>query len=39
MQKFADGQDTDVGSSPPWLWSRCVAARQAGAVLDGALAG
>jgi hypothetical protein len=39
MQKFADGQDTDVGSSPPWLWSRCVAARHAGPVLDCELAG
>jgi hypothetical protein len=26
MQKLADGHDTDVGSSPPWLWSRFVAA-------------
>jgi hypothetical protein len=39
MQKLADGQDTDVGSSPPWLWSRCVAAPQAGAALDCAVAG
>src|SRR5580693_7858307 len=39
MQKLADGQDTDVGSSPPWLWSRCVAAPHAGAALDCALAG
>ena len=31
MQKLADGQDTDVGSSPPWLLPRCVAAPQAGA--------
>jgi len=37
MQKLADGQDTDVGSSPPWLWSSCVAAPQAGAVPDCAL--
>lgn len=34
MQKLADGQDTDVGSSLPWLWSRCVAAPHAGAALD-----
>src|ERR1700746_399304 len=33
MQKLADGHDTDAGSSPPWLWSRCVAAPQAGAAL------
>src|ERR1700732_1433597 len=31
MQKLADGQDTDVGSSLAWLWSRCVAAPQPGA--------
>ena len=37
MQKLADGQDTDVGSSPPWLRSRCVAAPHAGAPLDCAL--
>src|SRR5580704_15042243 len=34
MQKLADGQDTDVGSSPPWLRSRCVAAPHAGAAPD-----
>src|ERR1700729_3440971 len=39
MQNLADGQDTDVGSSPPWLRSRCVAAPHAGAALDCALAG
>jgi len=39
MQKLADGHDTDVGSSPPWLWSRCVAAFQAGTALDRAVAG
>ena len=33
MQKLADGQDTDVGSSLAWLWSRCVAAPQPGAAL------
>ena len=37
MQKFADGQDTDVGSSPPWLRSRCVAAPHAGTEPDCAL--
>src|SRR5579863_9033082 len=31
MQKLADGQDTEVGSSLAWLWSRCVAAPQPGA--------
>jgi hypothetical protein len=35
MQKLADGHDTEVTSSLPWLWSRCIAAPQAGAVLDG----
>src|ERR1700722_10968645 len=39
MQKLADGQDTDVGSSPPWLWSRCVAAPHTGAALDCGVAG
>jgi hypothetical protein len=39
MQKLADGHDTDVGSSPPWLWSRCVAAPHAGAALDCEVAG
>ena len=39
MQKLADGQDTDVGSSPPWLRSRCVAAPQAGAAPDRGVAG
>jgi hypothetical protein len=39
MQKLADGHDTDVGSSPPWLWSRCVAAPQAGRALDREVAG
>jgi|HubBroStandDraft_4_1064222.scaffolds.fasta_scaffold321500_2 hypothetical protein len=39
MQKLADGQDTEVGSSPPWLWSRCVAAPHAGAALDCGVAG
>ena len=40
MQKLADGHDTDVGFSPPWLWSRCLAAPQAGtALLDCAVAG
>src|SRR5271169_3437680 len=38
MQKLADGQDTDVGSSMAWLWSRCVAAPQADAAPDGAVA-
>ena len=33
MQKLADGHDTAVGSSLAWLWSRCVAAPQAGAAL------
>ena len=31
MQKLADGQDTDVGSSLAWLWSRCVGVPQPGA--------
>src|SRR5579872_6604741 len=31
MQKLADGQDTEVGFSLAWLWSRCVGAPQAGA--------
>ena len=35
MQKLADGQDTDVGFSMVWLWSRCVGAPQAGAVPAG----
>jgi hypothetical protein len=39
MQKLADGHDTDAGSSAPWLWSRCVAAPQAGAALDREVAG
>src|SRR5215469_8111710 len=39
MQKLADGQDTDVGSSPPWLPSRCVAAPHAGTALDCEVAG
>jgi hypothetical protein len=39
MQKLADGHDTDVGSSLPWLWSRCVAAAHAGAALDCGAAG
>ena len=39
MQNLADGHDTDVGSSPPWLWSRCVAAPQADTVLDCEVAG
>jgi hypothetical protein len=39
MQKLADGQDTAVGSSPPWLWSRCVAAPHAGAAPDCGVAG
>jgi hypothetical protein len=39
MQKLADGQDTDAGSSPPWLWSRWVAAPHAGAALDCGVAG
>ena len=34
MQKLADGHDTDAGSSPPWLWSRCAAVPQAGPALD-----
>ena len=34
MQKLADGHDTDVLSSLPWLWSRCLAAPHAGAELD-----
>ena len=36
MQKRADGQDTDVGSSLTWLVPRCVAGPQAGAAPDGA---
>ena len=39
MQKFADGHDTDVTSSPPWLESRCVAAPHADATLDCEVAG
>ena len=39
MQKLADGHDTDVTSSPPGLWSRCVAAPHADAALDGLVAG
>ena len=39
MQKLADGHDTDVLSSLPWLWSRCVAAPHAGAALDPEVAG
>src|SRR5579862_6420687 len=38
MQKLADGHDTEVGSSLAWLWSRCVAARQAGAEPSGVVA-
>src|SRR5579859_5124135 len=29
MQKLADGQDTEVGFSLAWLWSRCVGVPQA----------
>ena len=39
MQKVTDGHDTDVGTSGPWLWSRCVAAPQDGPALDGPAAG
>jgi hypothetical protein len=39
MQKLADGHDTDVGSSPPRLESRCVAGPHAGAPPDWAVAG
>ena len=39
MQNLVDGHDTDVGSSPPWLWSRCVAAPQAGTAVDCEVAG
>src|SRR4029077_2901704 len=39
MQKLVDGQDTDVGSSLAWLWSRRVAAPHAGAAPDSAVAG
>jgi len=39
MQKLADGHDTEVGSSPPWPWSRCVAAPQAGPAPDREAAG
>jgi hypothetical protein len=39
MQKLADGHDTDVTSSPPWLWSRCVAGPHAGAAPDCEVAG
>ena len=39
MQKLADGHDTDVTSSPPRLWSRCVAASHAGATPDCEVAG
>ena len=39
MQKLADGHDTDVGSSLPWLWSRCVAAPHARAAPDCEVAG
>ena len=39
MQKLADGHDTEVTSSPPRLWSRCVAASQADAALDCEVAG
>src|SRR5215470_9780187 len=39
MQKLADGHDTDVTSSLPWLWSRCLAAPHAGAALDCEVAG
>ena len=39
MQKLADGHDTEVGSSPPRLWSRCVAVPHAGAALDCEVAG
>ena len=35
MQKLADGHDTDAGSSPPWLWSRWLAAPQAGELAPG----
>jgi hypothetical protein len=39
MQKLADGQDTDTGSSMALLRSRCVAAPQAGATPDCPVAG
>jgi hypothetical protein len=39
MQKRADGHDTDVGFSLPWLCSRCVAAPHRAAALDCAVAG
>jgi hypothetical protein len=39
MQKLADGHDTEVTSSLAWLWSWWVAAPQAGAAPDGAVAG
>ena len=39
MQKLADGQDTEVGSSLAWLWSRCVAAPQPDAAPGGEVAG
>jgi hypothetical protein len=39
MQKLADGHDTDVGSSVPWLLPRCVAAPHVGAALDWGVAG
>jgi hypothetical protein len=39
MQKLADGQDTDAGSSPPRPPLRCAAVPQADAVPDVAAAG
>jgi hypothetical protein len=38
MQKLADGHETDVGFSPPWLWPRCAAAPHAGTAVDCAVA-
>src|SRR5215469_8368885 len=34
MQKLADGHDTRVGTSTPWLRSRCAAAPHVGAARD-----
>src|SRR6266480_7567622 len=34
MQKLTVGHDTDVVSSPSWVWSRCVAAPHVGAARD-----
>jgi len=39
MQNLADGHDNEVGSSPPGLWSRCVAAPQASPAPDCEVAG